>query len=888
MQFYMEKFIKGEIFMKQNYTKMIFAMLFAWMIAVLLPFGAAAEVSADDVAQVGDVGYSTLQSAIDAAQTGDTVTLLKDISLGSYTQGDTTAAITINKEITLDGNGKTLTSQKGRAINIDVDGSAVIKNLTVKQYAGRNKDDQKRCVNVLGNTTEVTLSGCNLELVEHTYSGSKLTSYVAGVYVTSGIAPKITIDGCNLSVIYGVVNYGNGSEFTIQNSTITNALYGANICAACDMTVTNTFVSTKKNMGTNNLGIAFVVQAAGVDLRVDASSSIDVTPPTVIDKDNKPQAFAVYSTFKYADFEEIKIEASITKTADSDPVIYLTQAQAQIYNANGTVMYDTLADAAAAANENETITLLANAVLEGDSTTGKVTLNGASLDLNGKKLTISDGATLTVGEGSKITVDGTLNIEKGGKIVLNEGAKMAVTGEIRQDGKPLDAGTVIADAMAVPHDDNYMIVLNKNGEYECVKKGVQNNVTGKYYPSLQAAIDDTRDGETLILVSDVTLTEEDIITQDGKNVLALIEGKSITLNLNGYTISVDADTDTEIDAVLFVENGAGLRVINESSNTSGKGGITIGDSVNVANMFLKNGAASELLIEAGTYDWDVSDYCAEGYCAKRNGTTWTVSRHSYSARKKSPTCTSGGYTTYTCACGDSYVGNRVAKLGHRYGAAATCTQAQTCTVCQAELKAALGHTPGEAATCTQAQTCTVCQAELKAALGHTPGEEATCTEAQTCTVCQVEVAAALGHKPGEAATCTQAQTCTVCQAELTAALGHTPGEAATCTTAQICTVCQAELKAALGHAYENACDADCNVCEYVRIPAEHDFGEWVTTKEATRKETGSAERVCNVCEETEIMELEKVKKFFLLWILLLILLAAVAYYFAKKYRSQKI
>ena len=855
MQFYMEKFIKGEIFMKQNYTKMIFAMLFAWMIAVLLPFGAAAEVSADDVAKIGDVGYSTLQDAIDAARTGDTVTLLKDITLGSYKQGETTAAITINKEITLDGNGKTLTSKAGRAININVNGSVEIKNLTVKQYAGRNKDDQKRCVNVLGNTTEVTLSGCNLELVEHTYSGSKLTSYVAGVYVTSGIAPKITIDGCNLSVIYGVVNYGNGSEFTIQNSTITNALYGANICAACDMTVTNTFVSTKKNMGTNNLGIAFVVQAAGVDLRVDASSSIDVTPPTVIDKDNKPQAFAVYSTFKYADFEEIKIEASITKTADSDPVIYLTQAQAQIYNANGTVMYDTLADAAAAANENETITLLANAVLEGDSTTGKVTLNGASLDLNGKKLTISDGATLTVGEGSKITVDGTLNIEKGGKIVLNEGAKMAVTGEIRQDGKPLDAGTVIADAMAVPHDDNYMIVLNKNGEYECVKKGVQNNVTGKYYPSLQAAIDDTKDGETLILVSDVTLTEEDIInTQDGKNVLALIEGKSITLNLNGYTISVDADTDTEIDAVLFVENGAGLKVI-------GNGGITIGDSANVANMFLKNGAASELLIEAGTYDWDVTEYCADGYCAKRNGTTWTVGRHSYSARKKSPTCTSGGYTTYTCACGDSYVGNRVAKLGHRYGAAATCTQAQTCTVCQAE---------------------------LKAALGHTPGEEATCTEAQTCTVCQAEVTAALGHKPGEAATCTQAQTCTVCQAELTAALGHTPGEAATCTTAQICTVCQAELKAALGHAYENACDADCNVCGYVRIPAEHDFGEWVTTKEATRKETGSAERVCNVCEETEIMELEKVKKFFLLWILLLILLAAVAYYFAKKYRSQKI
>ena len=238
--------------MKQNYTKMIFAMLFAWMIAVLLPFGAAAEVSADDVAKIGDKGYPTLQDAINDAKTGETVTLLKDITLGDYQQGTqanpvTSAAITIEKGITLDGNGKTLTSKAGRAINIDVDGSVVIKNLTVKQYAGRNNYDQKRCINVLGNTTEVTLSNCNLELVEHTYSGSKLTSYVAGVYVTSGIAPKITIDGCNLSVIYGVVNYGNGSEFTIQNSTITNALYGANICAACDMTVTNTFVSTKKN-----------------------------------------------------------------------------------------------------------------------------------------------------------------------------------------------------------------------------------------------------------------------------------------------------------------------------------------------------------------------------------------------------------------------------------------------------------------------------------------------------------------------------------------------------------------------------------------------------------------------------------------------------------------
>ena len=31
-----------------------------------------------------------------------------------------------------------------------------------------------------------------------------------------------------------------------------------------------------------------------------------------------------------------------------------------------------------------------------------------------------------------------------------------------------------------------------------------------------------------------------------------------------------------------------------------------------------------------------------------------------------PTCTVGGYTTYTCACGDSYVTDEVEALGHSY------------------------------------------------------------------------------------------------------------------------------------------------------------------------------------------------------------------------------
>lgn len=40
--------------------------------------------------------------------------------------------------------------------------------------------------------------------------------------------------------------------------------------------------------------------------------------------------------------------------------------------------------------------------------------------------------------------------------------------------------------------------------------------------------------------------------------------------------------------------------------------------------------------------------------------------HKYNAVVTAPTCTADGYTTYTCACGDSYVGDIVLSTGHSY------------------------------------------------------------------------------------------------------------------------------------------------------------------------------------------------------------------------------
>jgi len=60
--------------------------------------------------------------------------------------------------------------------------------------------------------------------------------------------------------------------------------------------------------------------------------------------------------------------------------------------------------------------------------------------------------------------------------------------------------------------------------------------------------------------------------------------------------------------------------------------------------------------------------------------------HSYSSQVTAPTCTVGGYTTFTCACGHTYIANQTAAKGHSYSqqvVAPTCSAqgytAYTCT-----------------------------------------------------------------------------------------------------------------------------------------------------------------------------------------------------------------
>ena len=184
-----------------------------------------------------------------------------------------------------------------------------------------------------------------------------------------------------------------------------------------------------------------------------------------------------------------------------------------------------------------------------------------------------------------------------------------------------------------------------------------------------------------------------------------------------------------------------------------------------------------------------------------------------------PTCTAQGYTTYTCTvCGDSYKSNYTAALGHDW-IAADCDTAKTCSVCGATEGVALGHsykTEVTAPDCVNGgyttYTCTVCGDSYKGnytdALGH-DWIAADCDTAKTCSVCGATEGAALGHSY---------------KTEVTAPDCVNGGY-----TTYTCTVCGDSYKSnytdALGHKYDNACDADCNVCGEIRSVADHVYAD---------------------------------------------------------------
>ncbi|MCL2433020.1 MAG: InlB B-repeat-containing protein [Clostridia bacterium] len=371
---------------------------------------------------------------------------------------------------------------------------------------------------------------------------------------------------------------------------------------------------------------------------------------------------------------------------------------------------------------------------------------------------------------------------------------------------------------------------------------------------------------SLSVISNTVDTQEITVPNEYGNLLIKGDGSG---DVGKVTILTSSKNDRDFDVYLLHEHNFAAAVTAPTCTSQGFSTYTCacGDS------YLGNYVAA---MGHNWGDWAVTTPATETApgietrVCKRAGCGQTDTRsigtkpheHSYAAAVTAPTCISQGYSTYTCACGDSYVGNYVAAMGHDWGDWAVTTPATMTTpgietrVCkragcgQTDTRS-IGTKPHEhsyaaavtAPACTaQGFTTYTCACghsyvgNYVAAFGHDWSDWAVTTPA-TKTTPGVET------RVCEHAGCGQTDTRQI------GIIPHEHSYAAVATPPACTQQGFTTYTCACGHSYAG---------NYVAALG-HDWSDWAVTTPATKTAPGVETRVCgrDGCGETETRAIPK-------------------------------
>ena len=547
-----------------------------------------AQIDALAVASVGDSKYQSLAEAIDAAQDGQTVTLL----------ADATEDVVISKSITLDLGGKTLTNTNGGKATISVTGGTVtVKNGSVVGGTGYYNIEAKKDANLT--LTDVTATAGN--------TGSSMIDNWGTLTITSGTYTG----GLN------VVKSEEGSKLTITGGTFTldyapSSGYTAVILVYGDTTISGgEFIQTATpKWGYPQVVMTGVVEGYTAITRVTGGHFV-----------NKKSGDNIFHGLGKATSDNFKVSGGTfnksipesycadgfipTKNADGTYGVKEGQYVAQI----GSKKYETLADAIRLATKGKTITLLADVEQNTQLTIGK----SITLDLNGKtiKNTVdiwgdTANAILSIKNGAKVTItgNGTIDAKENDCYTIN-----VVKGDLT-----IENGTFYGNVSVVQVEEGTLSV--KGGTFDLHQKW---EGSSKY---LFNCIDsEFTSGNAKVAISGGTFVGFDPNVSpeqkvDGKTPSFAAPGAGITRNEDGsFTAAagmtaqiLDKDGNsvkaysTLAEAVAAAEDGQTVRLLADVAESSIKvnANITIDlNKMTVTGSFVTYG---EVTIQNGTID----------------------------------------------------------------------------------------------------------------------------------------------------------------------------------------------------------------------------------------------------------------------------------------------
>ena len=155
--------------------------------------------------QVGDKFYKTFEEALNEIAKGRNITLYDDVTLSQI--------LVLGGNTVLNGNGHTIHSSAARAINVNSNGTVVIKNLTLTT----NSKNARTTLSVAERAINIIQQGVTLTIDKVRAEGFKYTVNVAA----SAVGSNITINDSIISGYAAINITGNNTTMVVNNSTLT-------------------------------------------------------------------------------------------------------------------------------------------------------------------------------------------------------------------------------------------------------------------------------------------------------------------------------------------------------------------------------------------------------------------------------------------------------------------------------------------------------------------------------------------------------------------------------------------------------------------------------------------------------------------------------------------
>lgn len=227
---------------------------------------------------VGGAKYETLQAAVDAAEANATIKVLKDLTLTTVTtEPNNKYNVNVNKNVTIDGQGYTITSSEGkRAFAISGEGNDItLKNMTVVN----NKADW--CMGIVNNLT-CTLDNTTLDASG--FAGNYNQPLTIGSIEGSG---RVTLNVINGSVIKtndeGTAHYDiiawHPADINVTNSTLIGwaGVYLKSDAAGSTVKIDGSQMISKGIAGESNNFAVIVAEGGNNDIEIK-NTNISTTP----------------------------------------------------------------------------------------------------------------------------------------------------------------------------------------------------------------------------------------------------------------------------------------------------------------------------------------------------------------------------------------------------------------------------------------------------------------------------------------------------------------------------------------------------------------------------------------------------------------------------------